>query len=103
MILINDDCRKVLKDVLNDTENPIIVSDPPFNIGYRYRKYKDRMPENEYSSLLAEIFGGGCQRYRSLPGKYMQAVNRNAESAGEGRELGIQLTDGEAAQEYSLL
>ena len=58
MILINDDCRKVLKDVLNDTENPIIVSDPPFNIGYRYRKYKDRMPENEYYSMLAEIFGG---------------------------------------------
>lgn len=58
--LINDDCRKVLQGLIKNVNKPIIVSDPPFNIGYKYRKYKDKMPEEEYYSMLAEIFGGGA-------------------------------------------
>ena len=60
IFLINDDCRTVLPDIIKNTKNPVIVSDPPFNIGYKYRKYKDRIPENEYYSMLKDIFGEGA-------------------------------------------
>lgn len=55
--LINDDCRNVFKDVLHDYDNVIIVSDPPFNIGYHYNKYHDKMREDEYYEMLAFLFG----------------------------------------------
>ena len=55
--LYNGDCRSILKSV--QTENSIIVTDPPFNIGYHYNSYKDRMNENEYFNMLSEICGGG--------------------------------------------
>lgn len=34
---------------------PVIVSDPPFNIGYKYRTYKDKIPENEYLKWLVQL------------------------------------------------
>lgn len=30
-----------------------VVSDPPFNIGFKYRTYRDRLPEAEYRELLS--------------------------------------------------
>lgn len=41
-------------------DNSIFVSDPPFNIGYKYNTYKDRMKEDEYYAWLSRIFRGGC-------------------------------------------
>jgi len=48
--LINDSCLNVEfpKDI-------IIVTDPPFNIGYHYKSYKDNMKENEYYDFLAKV------------------------------------------------
>lgn len=37
----------------------IIVTDPPFNVGYNYRSYHDRMPEADYLAWLAGILGDG--------------------------------------------
>lgn len=55
--LYNNDCRNVLSKILKTTSNPVIVSDPPFNIGYGYRTYKDKMKENEYLEFMGQIFG----------------------------------------------
>ena len=33
-----------------------IVTDPPFNIGYHYNKYKDNKNESEYYGFLKQIF-----------------------------------------------
>lgn len=52
--LYNDDCSKVLKDIQLD--KVIMVSDPPFNIGYHYATYKDNKSENEYFNWLCSIF-----------------------------------------------
>ena len=54
--LYQNDCREIIPKILNDIPNPIIVSDPPFNIGYKYNTYKDRMKEDEYYNFLKEIF-----------------------------------------------
>ena len=34
----------------------ILVSDPPFNINYKYNSYKDNMEENEYYEMLDFFF-----------------------------------------------
>jgi DNA modification methylase len=34
----------------------VIVTDPPFNIGYHYNNYKDNMEDEEYYEMLASIF-----------------------------------------------
>lgn len=55
--LINADCRDVLPDVLRQHQDVIIVSDPPFNIGYHYGIYSDRMKEEDYYDMLGTVFG----------------------------------------------
>ena len=34
---------------------PVVVTDPPFNIGYHYGRYIDKMPESEYLEWLVDI------------------------------------------------
>lgn len=55
MILLNGDCNELLPDVIRSVDNPIIVTDPPFNIGYHYNEYKDKMPEDEYYEWIGNI------------------------------------------------
>lgn len=33
-----------------------IITDPPFNVGYHYNKYKDNLTEEEYYNFLKSIF-----------------------------------------------
>ena len=50
--IICADCRYVLGDVISQLDNPVIVTDPPFDIGYRYGSYRDRMGSDEYMGML---------------------------------------------------
>ena len=43
-------------DVIRSVEKPVIVTDPPFNIGYHYNQYDDKMPEDDYYEWLGNIF-----------------------------------------------
>lgn len=52
--LFNADLADVLPGL--DLSNAVIVSDPPFNIGYHYKSYKDRLPESDYFEWLGGIF-----------------------------------------------
>lgn len=53
--LFNEDCMGRLPMILSKTKNPIIVTDPPFNVGYKYNTYKDRLPEEEYFEGLGSV------------------------------------------------
>lgn len=55
MKVICGDARQLIKTVPPDA---FIVSDAPYNVGYHYASYKDRMEENEYASMLITVFGG---------------------------------------------
>ena len=48
--------REIVKDKVT-----VIVTDPPFNIGYHYKTYKDKMKENEYLDFLSQVLGGGVR------------------------------------------
>lgn len=54
--LYNNDCFVILPTIANTVANPIIVSDPPFNIGYHYNTYNDRLNEDEYYKRMYEVF-----------------------------------------------
>lgn len=54
--LYNDDCLNVLRTE-DIPPNSVIVTDPPFNIGYNYNSYSDRKREEEYLKWLADIIG----------------------------------------------
>ena len=51
--VIQGDCLDILPIIKGDF---VIVTDPPFNIGYHYKNYKDNLDEDEYYSWLAEVF-----------------------------------------------
>lgn len=54
--IYNGNCDDLLLDVIRSVDNPIIVSDPPFNIGFHYNTYEDKMSEDDYYEWLANIF-----------------------------------------------
>lgn len=52
----NKDFRQGLHEIEEDF---IVITDPPYNIGYKYNEYKDKLPDDDYIELIAEL-----QNYR---------------------------------------
>lgn len=52
--LIHGDCLEVLREI-DKTKKICVVTDPPFNIGYHYNSYKDKMEEEKYYEMLSEV------------------------------------------------
>ena len=59
--LYNGDCVDVLKTI--DTQNAIIVTDPPFNIGYKYATYKDIMEADKYYDWIIRVLTATNNRF----------------------------------------
>lgn len=49
------DARQLIKTV---PEDAFVISDPPYNIGYHYASYADRMAWEEYKEMMLTVFGG---------------------------------------------
>ena len=62
--LLHGNCLDMLDDICHELfkkqQKYIIVTDPPFNVGYKYNSYKDRMPEWKYRQMLCDIFNRAC-------------------------------------------
>ena len=58
MKIYNEDSMKIFQKVVNEnkSKNIIIVTDPPFNIKYKYNTYSDNMSEEEYFQMLDFFF-----------------------------------------------
>jgi len=52
--LIHGNCLDQINSIPNDA---FIISDPPYNIGYHYTSYHDKMGNDEYANMLRTIFG----------------------------------------------
>ena len=64
--LFHGNCLDIIEDIVQyyKSRHPIIVSDPPFNIGYKYNNYKDNLPEEDYISLMGgSIFSFTMRNY----------------------------------------
>ena len=53
------DCQNLIADgvelMRNEGLKPIVVTDPPFNVGYHYDGYSDRMSPDNYMRMLAYV------------------------------------------------
>lgn len=58
MRLYNENSLELFKNIIeeNKNKNIIIVSDPPFNINYKYNTYNDNMDEESYYKMLELFF-----------------------------------------------
>ena len=58
--LFNDDCLSFLNSQqcknLFKNKKVVVVTDPPFNIGYHYNTYKDNLDESVYLNFLKTVF-----------------------------------------------
>ena len=52
IVIYNADCREVLP-MLGAVD--LVLTDPPYNVGYSYDKCKDAMPEDEYFTWQLEV------------------------------------------------
>lgn len=68
---VNDDFRNQI-DPVSEIEGVIVVTDPPFNIGYHYLDYTDRMDEKEYYGMLREII----ERFPSVIIHYPEPLHK---------------------------
>lgn len=54
-MIYNKDFRDIIKDL--DKEKTIIITDPPYNVGWNYDTYKDKVSEEDYSNLFMYFKG----------------------------------------------
>ena len=55
------DCLDILPTI--NMENVVIVTDSPFNVGYHYATYKDKMEDKKYFELLKNVFSCSDNRF----------------------------------------
>lgn len=53
--LYNCDCKELIDSDKLDGKKIVIVTDPPFNIGYKYNTYKDHLKEHDYLKLMEYV------------------------------------------------
>jgi DNA modification methylase len=72
--LVRGECVEVLKRLELDPLSTVFVSDPPFNIGYHYKTYKDKIAQENYDEMLRDVFSGR----RHVLIHYPEALYRHA-------------------------
>jgi site-specific DNA-methyltransferase (adenine-specific) len=55
-IMVCADCLKYMSSELADASIDVVITSPPYNLGIKYGRYKDRKPRNEYLEWLDDIF-----------------------------------------------
>lgn len=69
------------KGITKDREI-VVVTDPPFNIGYHYKNYKDKLSEQDYLKLL----GGVLELFPAVVIHYPEALYKTAIHTGKAPE-----------------
>ncbi len=67
--LIHGDCLEEMKKI---PDNVFIFSDPPYNQGYHYNSYHDKMGDDEYATMLRTVFGNRKSAVIHYPEEMMQ-------------------------------
>ena len=54
-MIYKKDFRKIIKGL--DKENTLIITDPPYNVGWNYDSYKDNLADEDYTNLFKHFKG----------------------------------------------
>ena len=49
------DCLEGMRKLLDDESIDVVVTSPPYNIGVKYRKYRDDLPRERYLNWIEEV------------------------------------------------
>ena len=74
-----DDSFECLAQIASECVDPIIVTDPPFNIGYHYRTYHDKIDDDTYFETMAQMFN----EYPSVVILYPEMLHRLSREMGK--------------------
>lgn len=66
-MIYNKDYTEIIKDL--DKDKTLIITDPPYNIGWKYDTYKDKISEEDYGNLF-KFFKG----YRFVVIHYIEDI-----------------------------
>lgn len=69
--IIHGNCFDVIKNI---NDNVFIFSDPPYNQGYHYNLYHDKMGKDDYATMLRSIFGNRKTAMIHYPEEMMQIM-----------------------------
>ena len=72
------DCLEILPTI--NMEKAVIVTDPPFNVGYHYATYKDKMEDAKYFELLKTVFSYSNNKFVCI--NYPETLYRLAVEIG---------------------
>lgn len=79
MSIILGDFREYLSQY-KDKKNHYVVSDPPYNQGYHYNRYRDNLHDSQYYSLLQSAFNTLPSVVISYPEETINILSRAIES-----------------------
>lgn len=96
-IIINDDFRNHLDKF---TEDAFIISDPPYNQGYHYSEYGDKLSVTQYIGLLKEAFQGRKSIIISYP---EETINILAPILGETEQVVSWVYNSNTAKQHRLV
>ena len=54
-MIYNKNFKEIIKDL--DKNKTLIITDPPYNVGWKYDSYKDNLSKNEYLDLFKNFKG----------------------------------------------
>jgi len=54
-MILQKDFREIIKDL--DINNTLIITDPPYNVGWSYDTYKDNLSDEDYAELFTHFKG----------------------------------------------
>ena len=96
------DCRTVISAEGIDLSKVVVVTDPPFNIGYHYKSYKDRMAQKEYVDMMIGFIKNPSVIIHYPESLYEMAVMGGGNSL-QGSELDIQFKPSKTASGHCFL
>lgn len=95
------DCRDFLDKIPKDA---FLISDPPYNQGYHYDAYKDKMKKDDYATMLRLIFGDRKSVIIHYPEEMMMLFGGGHDGkCGAGCVMDIQQQHSEATSSYRMV
>lgn len=79
-VIYHGDCREIFPTLATAASmaQAVVITDPPYNVGYEYDGYDDKMPPDEYLAMLKAVCPKPCVIIH-----YPEAICRLAMAFGE--------------------